>query len=374
GCAPGSGGSARAWPACSTASGWPRSATPRSGSCRWDTSAWSRWPAPWRCPPGTCCWTSPPPVWARASSACSPTNCAAWPPRGSGSSSWSTTSTSCWTCATASWCCPAAGCCSTTAPGRSRRTSACAASTSATPPTRTRRSPRHEQPVVSFPHRRVRSARRLPLHRPARRGGGVPGPPRPQRRGQEHPAARPGRPEPEVGRGRAGRAQPHRAVGGPPGPRRPRLRPRVQGQRLRVDDRRGEHGHRRTADPQRRRAGRRELTSSLFPVLDRYAAKPAGLLSGGEQQMLAISMAPLADPAAVLLDEPSQGLAPSVLRAIGEALTQLRSTGITILLAEQTTRFAPALADRVVRIEQGRLTDRPAEHPQPGTAVAEAGR
>lgn len=126
--------------------------------------------------------------------------------------------------------------------------------------------------------------------------------------------------------------------------------------------------------PQRRRAGRRELTSSLFPVLDRYAAKPAGLLSGGEQQMLAISMALLADPAAILLDEPSQGLAPSVLRAIGEALTQLRSTGITILLAEQNTRFATALADRVVRIEQGHLTDRPAEHPQPGTAVAEAGR
>ncbi|MCW2794412.1 MAG: urea transporter ATP-binding protein [Nocardioides sp.] len=110
---------------------------------------------------------------------------------------------------------------------------------------------------------------------------------------------------------------------------------------------------RRTAPD--RRTDRAALVADLFGILETYADKAAGLLSGGEQQMLAIAMALMSDPAVVLLDEPSQGLAPSVLRNIEQSLRALRATGITIVLAEQNQRFAGVLADRVLHIQGGRL-------------------
>lgn len=100
---------------------------------------------------------------------------------------------------------------------------------------------------------------------------------------------------------------------------------------------------------------RRTTVSELFPILDTYIDKPSGLLSGGEQQMLAIAMALVADPKVILLDEPSQGLAPSVLKMIETSLIALRRTGMTILLAEQNQEFAAHLADRFVIISHGHI-------------------
>jgi len=119
-----------------------------------------------------------------------------------------------------------------------------------------------------------------------------------------------------------------------------------------VDENLAVAGRRTPAD---RRTERAELVAELFPVLERFTDRQAGLLSGGEQQMLAIGMALMADPSVILLDEPSQGLAPSVLRDIEVALSTLRATGITIVLAEQNQRFATALADRVLHIDGGHL-------------------
>jgi branched-chain amino acid transport system ATP-binding protein len=113
-------------------------------------------------------------------------------------------------------------------------------------------------------------------------------------------------------------------------------------------------GARRTASA--RREELHEQVVQLFPILEAYSAKPSGLLSGGEQQMLAIAMALVADPAVILLDEPSQGLAPSVLKDIEKALGSLRSTGITVLLAEQNQRFATSLADELLEIRSGDLS------------------
>ena len=111
---------------------------------------------------------------------------------------------------------------------------------------------------------------------------------------------------------------------------------------------------RRVASPRREELHERAL--ELFPILEAYAAKPSGLLSGGEQQMLAIAMALVADPAVILLDEPSQGLAPSVLKDIEGSLRSLRSTGITVVLAEQNQRFATSLADALLEIRAGELS------------------
>ncbi|WGX96087.1 ABC transporter ATP-binding protein [Nocardioides sp. L-11A] len=107
--------------------------------------------------------------------------------------------------------------------------------------------------------------------------------------------------------------------------------------------------------PTERRRLRHAMAQEVFPALETYADRASGLLSGGEQQMLAIAMALLADPKVILLDEPSQGLAPSVLRDIEQALRALRPSGITVVLAEQNQRFATSLADRVLHISAGRL-------------------
>ena len=119
--------------------------------------------------------------------------------------------------------------------------------------------------------------------------------------------------------------------------------------------------------PAERRRARTAMVEDLFPALTTYAGRASGLLSGGEQQMLALAMALLADPQVILLDEPSQGLAPAVLRNIEEALRALRPSGITVVLAEQNQHFASRLADRVLHISGGRLIS-PAEAYEEETA------
>ncbi len=94
---------------------------------------------------------------------------------------------------------------------------------------------------------------------------------------------------------------------------------------------------------------------SLFPVLAERAKQAAGTLSGGEQQMLAIARALMAKPRLLLLDEPSMGLAPLVVKRIFETLALLRSQGLTILVVEQNAQAALGLADRGYVLETGRM-------------------
>jgi len=98
-----------------------------------------------------------------------------------------------------------------------------------------------------------------------------------------------------------------------------------------------------------------ETIWKLFPVLRERSKQPAGTLSGGEQQMLAIGRALMARPQLLLLDEPSMGLAPLLARRILETLVQLRDQGLTVLLVEQNARAALQVADRGYVLETGRV-------------------
>lgn len=93
----------------------------------------------------------------------------------------------------------------------------------------------------------------------------------------------------------------------------------------------------------------------LFPILRERSRQPAGNLSGGEQQMLAIGRALMARPELLLLDEPSMGLAPFLVRNILDVLVQLKGEGMTILLVEQNARAALQVADRGYVLENGRV-------------------
>ncbi len=90
-----------------------------------------------------------------------------------------------------------------------------------------------------------------------------------------------------------------------------------------------------------------------FPLLVPLRRRPAGRLSGGEQQMLAIARALIGNPKILLLDEPSEGLAPLVVASIARLLRDLRAQGATILLAEQNLHFCLGIADRAVVIDKG---------------------
>jgi branched-chain amino acid transport system ATP-binding protein len=94
---------------------------------------------------------------------------------------------------------------------------------------------------------------------------------------------------------------------------------------------------------------------ALFPVLAEKRALPAGGLSGGQQQMLAVGRAMMARPRLLLLDEPSMGLAPLLVDQILEAVVRLRSQGLTVLLVEQNASAALAIADRAYVLETGRI-------------------
>jgi branched-chain amino acid transport system ATP-binding protein len=93
----------------------------------------------------------------------------------------------------------------------------------------------------------------------------------------------------------------------------------------------------------------------LFPVLAERGAQDAGSLSGGQQQMLAIGRALMGRPRVLLLDEPSLGLAPLVVEQVFDALRQLRTDGMTILLVEQNARLALATVDRAYVMESGSI-------------------
>jgi branched-chain amino acid transport system ATP-binding protein len=93
----------------------------------------------------------------------------------------------------------------------------------------------------------------------------------------------------------------------------------------------------------------------LFPDVKHFLHRQASTLSGGQQRMVAIARTLLGNPTLLLLDEPSEGLAPLVVQALLERLRRLRESGATVLLAEQNLRFATELADRIYIIESGEI-------------------
>jgi branched-chain amino acid transport system ATP-binding protein len=112
------------------------------------------------------------------------------------------------------------------------------------------------------------------------------------------------------------------------------------------------------AYPARVRSRRRQTMArmyDLFPVLKERRKSSAGLLSGGQQQMLAIARGLMAEPRLLLLDEPSLGLAPSIVSTLFETITSIRSLGVTILLVEQNLWESLEIADRYYLMETGRV-------------------
>jgi len=93
----------------------------------------------------------------------------------------------------------------------------------------------------------------------------------------------------------------------------------------------------------------------VFPLLEPLRHRIAGRLSGGEQQMLAIARTLMGNPALLLLDEPSEGLAPIIVQRIGELLRQLRGIGSTVLIAEQNMHFCLGLASHATIIDKGQI-------------------
>ncbi len=96
---------------------------------------------------------------------------------------------------------------------------------------------------------------------------------------------------------------------------------------------------------------------ALFPILKKFVARKGGVLSGGQQQQLAIGRALLTKPKLLLLDEPTEGIQPSIIEEIGDTLKKLRATGrLSILLVEQYVDFCRAVADRFYAMDRGAVT------------------
>jgi branched-chain amino acid transport system ATP-binding protein len=98
-----------------------------------------------------------------------------------------------------------------------------------------------------------------------------------------------------------------------------------------------------------------EAVYTLFPIVREFRRRQAGALSGGQQQQLAIGRALVASPRLVLLDEPSLGLAPKIVDVVFEALSEIRSRGITVLLVEQRAQRTVAFSDRTYLIANGEI-------------------
>jgi branched-chain amino acid transport system ATP-binding protein len=107
------------------------------------------------------------------------------------------------------------------------------------------------------------------------------------------------------------------------------------------------------------RAGREAWTPerlfAVFPNLAEMRGRRASAMSGGEQQMLTIARTLMGNPEAVLLDEPSEGLAPVIVEQMAEAVLKMKDQGIAVLLSEQNLDFAAAVADRAYVIERGEI-------------------
>jgi len=93
----------------------------------------------------------------------------------------------------------------------------------------------------------------------------------------------------------------------------------------------------------------------LFPALKEIDSRKGGLLSGGEQKMLAIGRALMTNPQFLLLDEPTEGLAPVLVKSLGERIQTLKEVGLTVLLAEQNVKFTLTLSDYGYIIDNGRI-------------------
>jgi branched-chain amino acid transport system ATP-binding protein len=99
----------------------------------------------------------------------------------------------------------------------------------------------------------------------------------------------------------------------------------------------------------------RERVYDLFPALGEMKSRRAGNLSGGEQQMLTVARALMTGPELLLLDEPTEGLAPLIVRDLEQLILKLRDVGISILLSEQNVKSALKLVNRVYVIDNGRI-------------------
>ena len=93
----------------------------------------------------------------------------------------------------------------------------------------------------------------------------------------------------------------------------------------------------------------------LFPNLGEMRGRPGGQMSGGEQQMLTIARSLMGNPSVVLLDEPSEGLAPVIVEQMAQTIKELKSEGLTVVLSEQNLHFAMLVSDRAYIIEKGRI-------------------
>jgi branched-chain amino acid transport system ATP-binding protein len=98
-----------------------------------------------------------------------------------------------------------------------------------------------------------------------------------------------------------------------------------------------------------------EKVYRLFPFLERYDRRPGGQLSGGEQQMLTIGRTLMGNPELMLLDEPTEGLAPVIVLSLKEMILRLKAMGTTIFLSEQNVKFAVKVSDRVYIIDNGEI-------------------
>jgi branched-chain amino acid transport system ATP-binding protein len=98
-----------------------------------------------------------------------------------------------------------------------------------------------------------------------------------------------------------------------------------------------------------------ERIHGLFPIVHEFRSRHAGLLSGGQQQQLVIARALLADPRLLLLDEPSLGLAPTVVETVWDAVRAIRDAGVTIMLVEQRAQKTTELADRSYILNNGEV-------------------
>jgi branched-chain amino acid transport system ATP-binding protein len=124
----------------------------------------------------------------------------------------------------------------------------------------------------------------------------------------------------------------------------------------------GGYLHRKGPDAKRVRQESLDKVYALFPMLKERAASPAGALSGGQQQMLAIGRAIMTRPLGLMLDEPSLGLAPLVVRQIFSALEQLRDQGIALLVVEQNARAILRICKRAYVMERGTVVREGSAH------------